>query len=210
MKRLRILQRWFTRRFGYARLLCVAILVGFAVLRVLDPAPLEELRVRVFDAFQRIDPRIKQARPVTIVDIDERSLADPRLGQWPWPRTRIADIVNNLTRMGAVVIAFDVVFAEPDRLNPDIAADNFRGLDETTREKLKALPSNDRIFADAIAKSRVVLGESGGPDVHSDLLRDGGTPHRGDDRPEGQDPPALCLLATTRVDRRRGPYPVCG
>ena len=70
------------------------------------------------------------------------------------------------------MIAFDVVFAEPDRLNPDNAAENFRGLDEATREKLRALPSNDRIFADAIKASRVVLGESGGHDVHSDLDKD--------------------------------------
>src|ERR1700761_5837577 len=105
MRRLKTLRRWFVRKFGFARLLCLAMLVAFAVLRVFDPAPVEELRVRVFDAFQRIDPRIKKARPVTIVDIDEKSLADPRLGQWPWPRTRIADIVTTLTRMGAVVIA---------------------------------------------------------------------------------------------------------
>jgi adenylate cyclase len=169
MKRFKIIRRWFGRKFGYARLVCLALLIAIAALRVADFAPIEELRVRVFDTFQRFDPRVKTTRPVTIVDIDEKSLADPRLGQWPWPRTRIADIVNNLTRMGAVVIAFDVVFAEPDRLNPDIAADNFRGLDEATREKLRALPSNDQIFADAIRKSRVVLGESGGRDVHSDL-----------------------------------------
>ncbi len=162
MKRLKLLRRWFGRKFGYARLVCLALLIGVAALRIADFAPIEELRVRTFDTFQRFDPRVKTARPVTIVDIDEKSLADPRLGQWPWPRTRIADIVNNLTRMGAVVIAFDVVFAEPDRLNPDIAADNFRGLDEATRQKLRALPSNDQIFADAIRKSRVVLGESGG------------------------------------------------
>jgi len=169
MKRLKTIRRWFGRKFGYARLVCLALLIGVAALRIADFAPIEELRVRTFDTFQRFDPRVKTARPVTIVDIDERSLADPRLGQWPWPRTRIADIVNILTRMGAVVIAFDVVFAESDRLNPDIAADNFRGLDEATRQKLRALPSNDQIFADAIRKSRVVLGESGGHDVHSDL-----------------------------------------
>jgi adenylate cyclase len=169
MKRLRVLRRWFARKFGYARLVCLALLIGVAALRIVDPAPIEELRVRTFDTFQLVQPRVKTARPVTIVDIDEKSLADPRLGQWPWPRTRIADIVNNLTRMGAVVIAFDVVFAEPDRLNPDMAAENFRGLDEATREKLRALPSNDQIFADAIRASRVVLGESGGRDVHSDL-----------------------------------------
>src|SRR3982074_1307400 len=124
MKRLRIIRRWFKRRFGYARLLCLVLLVGLAALRIADPAPVQELRVRTFDTFQRIDPRVKKARPVTIVDIDEKSLA--KFGQWPWPRTRIADMVANLTRLGAVVIGFDVIFSEPDRLNPDAAADTFR------------------------------------------------------------------------------------
>ncbi len=162
MKRLRVLPRWFKRRIGYARLLCLALLIGFAALRIADPAPVEEIRVRTFDAFQRIDPRKKTARPVTIVDIDDKSLE--KLGQWPWPRTRIADLVTELTRLGAVVIAFDVVFSEPDRLNPDVVADTFRNLDEETRERLRALPSNDQVFADAIRASRVVLGESGLPE----------------------------------------------
>jgi adenylate cyclase len=167
MKRLRILRRWFTRKFGYARLICLALLVGLAALRIADYAPIEELRVRTFDTFQRIDPRVKTARPVAIVDIDEASLA--KLGQWPWPRTRIADMVANLTRLGAVVIGFDVIFSEPDRLNPDVAADTFRNLDEATREKLRALPSNDQVFADTMRRSRVVLGESGLPSIISDL-----------------------------------------
>jgi adenylate cyclase len=169
MRRLRAIRRWLKRKFGYARLVCLVLLVGFAALRVWDPPPIEEMRIRTFDAFQRIDPRVKTMRPVTIVDIDEKSLADPRLGQWPWPRTRIADIITNLTRLGAVVIAFDAVFPEPDRLNPDNAADTFRDLDEATREKLRALPSNDRVMADAIRQSRVVLGESGVPTVQREL-----------------------------------------
>src|SRR6201994_4571289 len=167
MKRLRVLRRWFARKFGYARLLCLAILIAFAALRLADPGPIEELRARTFDTFQRIEPRVKTARPVTIVDIDERSLA--KLGQFPWPRTRIADLVTELTRLGAVVIAFDVVFSEPDRLNPNVAADTFRDLDEETRAKLHALPSNDQIFADAMRRSRVVLGESGLPQVVREL-----------------------------------------
>jgi adenylate cyclase len=72
--------------------------------------------------------------------------------------------VTELTRLGAVVIAFDAVFSEPDRLNPAFAADTFRHLDEETRVKLRALPSNDQVFADAIKASRVVLGESGLPE----------------------------------------------
>jgi adenylate cyclase len=166
MRRLRAIRRWFGRKFGYARLICLGLLIGLAALRIADPPPIEELRVRTFDTFQRIDPRVKTERPVTIVDIDEKSLS--KLGQWPWPRTRIADLVANLTKLGAVVIAFDVIFSEPDRLNPDAAADTFRNLDEATREKLRALPSNDQVFADTMRRSRVVLGESGLPTVLSE------------------------------------------
>jgi adenylate cyclase len=167
MKRLRILRRWFGRKFGYARLVCLALLVGIAALRLADFAPIEELRVRVFDFYQRFEPRVKTARPVTIVDIDEKSLAN--VGQWPWPRTRIADLVANLTKLGAVVIAFDVIFSEPDRLNPDAAVEMFRNLDEDTKAKLRALPSNDELLAEAMRHSRVVLGESGLPEVVAEL-----------------------------------------
>src|ERR1700710_569288 len=167
MKRLRILRRWFKRRFGYARLLCVGLLIGLAALRVADPAAIEEFRVRTFDTFQVIEPRVKTARPVRIVNIDEKSLA--KFGQWPWPRTRVADLVTNLTRLGAVAIAFDIMFAESDRLNPAAAADTIRDLDDETRTKLRALPSNDDVLADAMRQSRVVLGETGLPYVIAEL-----------------------------------------
>jgi adenylate cyclase len=149
------------RRFGFARLLALGLLIALAGLRITDPLPLEELRVRVFDLFQVIHPRVATERPVVIVDIDEKSLKT--LGQWPWPRTRIADLITKLTQMGALVIAFDIVFAEPDRMSPSVAVDTFRGLDEATREKLRTLPSNDSVLADALRHSRVVLGESGLP-----------------------------------------------
>src|SRR5437868_13392366 len=132
MKCLRVLRRWFTRKFGYARLICLALLVALAALRIADPAPVQELRVRTFDSFQVIDPRVKTARPVTIVDIDERSLANPRLGQWPWPRTRLGDIINHLTRLRAAVMAFDAVIAEPDRLNPALCGVTFLNHDDDT------------------------------------------------------------------------------
>src|ERR1700688_349971 len=119
MKRLRIWRRWFTRRIGYARLVCLVLLIGFAALRVADPAPVEEIRVRTFDTFQRLDPRARLAKsPLLIVDIDEASLA--KIGQWPWSTTLLAEMVSDLTKPGAVAIAFDVIFAEPDRLNPDV------------------------------------------------------------------------------------------
>ncbi|MDE2063392.1 MAG: adenylate/guanylate cyclase domain-containing protein [Bradyrhizobium sp.] len=170
MKRLQTLQRWFGQKFGYSRLVCLLLLIGIAALRIADFAPLQELRVRTFDFYQRFDPRVKSARPVTIVDIDEPSLK--KFGQWPWPRTRLADIVINLANLGAVAIAFDVVFSEPDRLSPDVAANTMRYLDELTRSKLRELPSNDQVLAEAIRRARVVLGETGLDSVVSDIDRD--------------------------------------
>ena len=170
MRRLKIIRRWFGRRFGFSRLVCLFLLIGIAALRIADFAPIEELRVRTFDFYQRFDPRVKTARPVTIVDIDEPSLK--KFGQWPWPRTRLADMVINLANLGAVVIAFDVVFSEPDRLNPDILADNMRYLDELTRSRLRGLPSNDQTLADAVRRARVVLGETGLDRVISEIDND--------------------------------------
>ncbi|WP_445219536.1 CHASE2 domain-containing protein [Bradyrhizobium sp. Pa8] len=167
MKRLKILRRWFARKLGFARLMCLALLVVFAGFRVWDPPPIQELRLRTFDMFQLIDPRHKAARPVTIIDIDDKSLA--KLGQWPWPRTRIADLIVNLTNLGAVTIGFDMVFSEADRLNPDLVAGQMRSLDDATRAKLRELPSNDQILSDAIKRSQVVLGETGQSAISSEI-----------------------------------------
>jgi adenylate cyclase len=149
------------RRFGVARPICVALLAALVFLRIADPYPLEELRNRTFDLFQSIRPRAPSEKPVAIIDIDDQSLR--AVGQWPWPRTRLADLVTRLSELGAAVIAFDVIFPEPDRMSPNLAAETFRGLDAATQDKLRTLPSNDEVLANALRQSRVVLGESALP-----------------------------------------------
>jgi adenylate cyclase len=124
-----------------------------------DPAPVEILRVKLFDLLQAAEPRLVTQRPVTIVDIDEASLAE--IGQWPWPRTILARLVETLTAAGAVVVAFDVVFPESDRMNPQALAETLVGLDADTRARLGQLPSNDLRFAEAVGRGRVVLGRGG-------------------------------------------------
>ena len=153
------LARW-ARQFGVARAVCLLLLFALVPLRLANPRPLEELRLRTFDFFQVLWPREQKSHPVVIVDIDEDSLKT--IGQWPWPRTTIADLVTRITQAGAVAIGFDVVFAEPDRMSPAIAEQSFRGIDPDTRAKLDSLPSNDQVLADAIRQSsRVVVGETG-------------------------------------------------
>ena len=147
------------RRFGFGRALSLALLAALVAVRIWDPAPVEALRVRTFDYFQILKPRAPHpARLVTIVDIDEASLRE--LGQWPWARTIVADMVTRLTAAGAAVIAFDVVFAEPDRLSPALVAGALSQLDEATRATLKTLPSNDAVLAEAMKASRVILGQT--------------------------------------------------
>ena len=153
-----MLARW-GRRFGLTRAICVLLLFALVPLRILDPPPLQEVRLRTFDFYQVLRPRQTVARPAVIVDIDEASLKD--IGQWPWPRTIVADLITRLTQLGAVAIGFDVIFAEPDRMSPSIAATSFRNLDEETRDKLQSLPSNDEVLAQAIRRSRVVVGQVG-------------------------------------------------
>jgi len=145
--------------FGVRRTAGFLLLVGFIALRIWDPIQLENLRLRNFDFYQVIKPRVPTIKPVVIVDIDEPSLK--ALGQWPWPRTLIAELVAKLQQAGAAAIAFDVIMAEPDRMSPAALADSLPQIDDTTREKMKSLPSNDDVLAQVMEKGgRVVLGQS--------------------------------------------------
>ena len=154
--------RFLRAAFSFERLIGYALLAGFLFLRWVDPYPIEFVRLKTFDWYQQLKPREIPApagKPVTIIDLDEDSLAE--IGQWPWPRTIIAKLIGNLMQMGAGLVAFDVVFAEPDRMNPNNIPNIVSGLDEETAAKLRALPSNDEVLAEMVKRSRVVLGQAG-------------------------------------------------
>lgn len=151
-------------RIGPGRPLAALVLITLLAARVYDPPPVESLRLRVFDAYQVLAPRVPPAeRPVAIVDVDEASLA--AFGQWPWSRTRMADICETLREAGAAIVAFDVIFSEPDRLSPPLLASTLRNLNAAARADLRAQPDNDAVFARAIGTLPVVLGQtaSGAP-----------------------------------------------
>ena len=100
-------------RFLYISLV-LALIGGAILLRYMDPFFVRALRLVAFDNFQRLAPEPYDPNlPIRIVDIDEKSLS--MIGQWPWPRTTVRDLLLALTSKGAAVVAFDVLFAEPDR-----------------------------------------------------------------------------------------------
>ena len=143
-----------------AVLLATVVLSTVTALRAFDPAPVAQLRERVFDIYQHLQPRPYGDFPVRVVDIDEASLA--QYGQWPWPRTLIAQFVQRLSDLGAAVIALDMIFPEPDRTSPARMADQFGIADTADAERVKSLmsqlPDHDQIFAQTIQQSPVVLG----------------------------------------------------
>lgn len=81
-----------------------------------EPPLLTGIRDSVFDFYQRLSPRPAAPSPVVVVDIDDASLS--RIGQWPWPRRRLAELIDRLADAGARVIALDLLLAEPDRSSP--------------------------------------------------------------------------------------------
>lgn len=94
---------------------------------------------------------------MVIVDIDEESLQ--QIGQWPWPRTVFADLIDKLGEMGAVVVAFDVIFAEPDRTSPRLVGASLAEIGPELRQTLADLPDHDVVMANAMRENRVVLGQ---------------------------------------------------
>lgn len=159
-----------------------AVIAASLALRVWDPSPVARLRSLVFDAYQRISPlQFDPELPVRIVDIDEESLK--RLGQWPWPRTLLAELVNKLGEQGAAAIAFDMVFPEPDRLSPANAVQYWpqASVIAEIKPELDKLPTNDQVFAEAIGGAPIVMGFIASP--HTDTLPEtkAGFAHGGDD-----------------------------
>jgi adenylate cyclase len=153
---MRRLGRYFYRYLHYFVPLPILIAAFFAWAS--DSDALSSFRLYVFDEFLRLKPRVYEPVPVRIVDIDDDSLA--RFGQWPWPRTLLAKLVNRLDELGVATIAFDILFIDADRTTPSHVIEDMPGIapDDPVIARFASMPDHDQIFADAIKHSHVVLG----------------------------------------------------
>ncbi|HXF55167.1 MAG TPA: adenylate/guanylate cyclase domain-containing protein [Hyphomicrobiaceae bacterium] len=139
--------------------LVMALIVAMLALRIADPQPIARLRLLVFDSYQWLSARAYDPNlPVRIVDIDDESLR--RIGQWPWPRTKLATLTARLAEMGAAAVAFDIVLSEPDSTDPAEVVKRLPMTEATAAllGRLASLPSPDRALAEALEKVPAVLG----------------------------------------------------
>ena len=85
--------------------------------RYFDTSPVETLRLKTFDYYQKISPRDVSTNDIVIVEISEEDLKT--YGQWPWPRDIVAKLHTKIYQAGATAIQYNILFSEKDRLQQD-------------------------------------------------------------------------------------------
>ncbi len=131
----------------------------FAALLLLPNGLILPLRSLVFDAYHRAAPRIPASQPVTIVEIDQKSLA--AIGRWPWPRTVMAELVDRINAQRPAAIGIDLLMPEADALSPERLLGRVRPGDTALAEALSGRPTNDAVLARALTAANAVLAVAG-------------------------------------------------
>jgi serine phosphatase RsbU (regulator of sigma subunit)/CHASE2 domain-containing sensor protein len=151
-------------RAGRGRWVALFLLAALCLpLALPDYSPLARLRLAWLDFYQIALPRERHSEPAVIVEIDERSLR--KLGQWPWPRTRLAQLIQRVGDAGAAAIGLDIVMPEPDQASPEALIPRLDpGLGRAV-ELLSGMPSNDSRLAATMRHYPVVLGLAGADTV---------------------------------------------
>ena len=146
-------------------LLIVLVFLGHAA-RFYQIGLITQLDNIIYDARLRLTMPGGVDERIVILDVDEKSLAVPELGRWPWGRDKIAALIEKLfDKYGVAIIGFDVVWAEPDE------SSGLKVLDGLAKKELKDVPGfqstlnqlrprldHDAMFAKSIAGRPVVLG----------------------------------------------------
>lgn len=143
--------RWAATAMG---LVLTAMLL---VTHIAQPAVLATLGNVVFDTYQRLWPRPYEDAGVRVIDIDDETIR--RLGQWPWPRTDMARLTQQVADAGAAAIAYDIVFSEPDRTSPARAAEILRANPEASGDyaEIAALPDHDVLLGQTVSVTPTVV-----------------------------------------------------
>lgn len=158
---------------GLLLLLLFALLIGAHNLRHPDQRPDAGLREwmlvlgrpaasvqqLLFDTYQRAMPRQRQAQTVAVVGIDEESLR--LIGQWPWPRSQLADLIDAIARFEPAAIGLDMFMPETDQTSPEQVAARLPTEQSDLADALRSLPTHDARLARSLRNAPTVLGAAG-------------------------------------------------
>jgi len=85
--------------------------------RIADPSFIESVRLRYFDTL--ITNAMPTENELYVVNIDEAAL--DKYGQWPFPRTVYAEIIQELYKRNAGLVVWNIMMPEADRFGGDAA-----------------------------------------------------------------------------------------
>ncbi|BCS87265.1 CHASE2 domain-containing protein [Pseudodesulfovibrio sediminis] len=136
------------------------------------PHFLQLLNLKIYDQYLKEYHQPVATHVPVIIDIDEKSLAE--IGQWPWPRYQVAKLMKYSQAYGAVSVASDIIFSEPDRTSPITVQDSFKkelGLDFKYSGLPAAYQDNDVLLGANLKTGPFVLGMNFIPTITSDSVR---------------------------------------
>ena len=133
-------------------IIVAAVLLG---IRIDNSDAVKTLRYKTWDHFQQVNPRDDVSDMVTVVNITESDLKT--YGQWPWPRHILAMFHANLTDSGAILVNYNVLFAEPDRMGGKEYLKNFPMGADVRKQLGQVLTDTDKVFSFAISESKNVV-----------------------------------------------------
>lgn len=126
--------------------------VVLVALKISNPAPVESIQLKGFDALLSVDTPVDSDN-VVIVDIGEASIE--RLGQWPWPRKDLAQAIDRIQELGASAVVVPIIMSEADRLGSDKDLVNTLA---HTNSVIAQAPTTQNKRPDAVRRGVAVIG----------------------------------------------------
>ncbi|OKY74075.1 MAG: hypothetical protein BM485_15795 [Desulfobulbaceae bacterium DB1] len=171
-----IIRHRHSRGRGLLLLCGAAVTLLFCLACIYRPSLLNLVGLKVYDSMIRALPRETGKNGPVLVDLDEKALAE--FGQWPWPRYRVALLLDKLNSLEPAAVGLDILFAEPDRTSLHILRQEMkRDFDVTLALEGLSLPpaNNDLTLAKSLAQGPFVAGfkflfDGDGDAVHEELL----------------------------------------
>lgn len=142
-------------------------LIFILLLQSEQPSFLNRINGLIYDYLSKLSLHQKKNFPrVAIIDIDDYSVQQE--GRWPWPRDKIALLLNNLKNLGVKIVAFDIVFSDVEKnyaqsLKEKVAQLPFAQKDMQRQimhllNEIEPYVDNDQIFASTLSSNNAVLG----------------------------------------------------
>lgn len=149
----RVITLWRGRALGIAVLLFCLLLHGLLI----DDH--SQIRLAQIDLYQQLSPREQESHLPIIIAIDEKAIAAE--GQWPWPRTKVAELVLKTAQAGTLSIGLDILFLDADRQSPRYMLTEGIVVPPDMQDWLDNLPDYDVALAEALAQTYSVMALAG-------------------------------------------------